>query len=49
MRLLFLKWAFNPCNNTADIVIESIFILDLIDKNRESRHEMEGMPGDALK
>ena len=36
-------------NNTIDIVIELIFILDWIDKNLESRLEMEEMPGDCLK
>ena len=49
MRLAFVKWAFNPRNNTVDIVIELIFILDWIDKNLESRHEMEEMPGDSRK
>ena len=47
MRLAFVKWAFNPRNNTVDIVIEFIFILDWIDL--ESRHEMEEMPGDSRK
>ena len=37
MRLPFLKWAFNSCNNTVDVVIELIFIRDWIDKNLESR------------
>ena len=45
----FLKSAFNPRNNTVDIVIELIFILAWINKNRESRQEMEEMTGDALK
>ena len=49
MRRPFLKWAFNPRNNTVDIVIELIFILDWINKNPESRQEMEEMIGDALK
>ena len=49
MRLPFLKWAFNSGNNTVDIVIELIFILDWLDKNIESMDEMEEMPGDALK
>ena len=49
MRRSFLKWAFNPRNNTGDIVIELIFILDCINKNPESRQEMEEMTGDALK
>ena len=49
MRLLFLEWAFNSRNNTGDIVIELIFILDWINKNPESRQEMEEMTGDALK
>ena len=49
MRLPFLEWALNFRNNTVDIVIELIFILDWIDKNLESRHEMEEMPGDSLK
>ena len=49
MRLPFPKWAFNSGNNTVDIVIELIFILDWLDKNLESIHEMEEMPGDALK
>ena len=48
MRLLLLEWAINPRNNTADIVIKLIFILVWIDKNLESRHEMEEIPGDAL-
>ena len=49
MRLTFLESAFNFRNNTVDIVIKSIFILDWIDKNLENRHEMEETPGDALK
>ena len=49
MRLLFLEWAFNSRNNTVNIVIELIFILDWINKNLESIHEMEEIPGDALK
>ena len=49
MRLPFLKWAFNSRNNAVNIVIELIFVLDWIDKNLESRHEMGEMPGDSLK
>ena len=49
MRLLLLEWAINSRINTVDIVIELIFILVWIDKNLESRHEMEEIPGDALK
>ena len=49
MRLPYLEWAFNSRNNTVNIVIELIFILDWIDKNLESRLEMEEMPGDSLK
>ena len=49
MRLPYLEWAFNSRNNTVDIVIELIFILDWRDKNLESWLEMEAMPGDALK
>ena len=49
MRRPFSKSAFNPRDNTVDIVIELIFILDWINKNRESRQEMEEMTGDALK
>ena len=49
MSLALLEWAFNSRNNTVDIVIESIFILDWIDKNLESRQEIEEMPGDSLK
>ena len=49
MRLLFLEWAFNSRNNTVDIVIDPIFILDWINKNLESRQEMEEKTGDALK
>ena len=49
MRLPFLKWVFNSCNNTVDIVIKLIFILDWIIKNLESRKEIEEIPGDALK
>ena len=49
MRLPFLKWAFDSRNNTVNIVIESIFILDWLNKDLESRQEMEEMTGDALK
>ena len=49
MRLPFWKWAFNSRNNTVNNVIESIFILDWINKDLESRQEMEEMTGDALK
>ena len=49
MCLLFLEWAFNSRNNTVDIVIELILILDWINKNLQSRQEMEEIPGDALK
>ena len=49
MRRAFGKWAFNPRNNTVDIVIDSIFILDWINKNLESRQEMKEKTGDALK
>ena len=49
MRLLFLEWDFNTRNNTVNIVIELILILDWINKNIESRKEMEGVIGDALK
>ena len=49
MRLPFLAWAFNFRNNTVHIVNELVFILDWIDKSLESTHEMEGIPGDALK
>ena len=49
MRVPLLEWAFNSRNNTVDIVIELIYILDCIDKNLESRHGMAEMPGDALK
>ena len=49
MRLLFLEWAFTSRNNTGNIVIELILILDWINKNLESRKEMEGVIGDALK
>ena len=49
MRLLLLEWAINSRINTVDIVIELIFILVWIDKNLESRHGMEEIPGDALK
>ena len=48
MRRAFGKWAFNPRNNTVDI-IDSIFILDWINKNLESRQEMKEKTGDALK
>ena len=40
MRLPFLKWASNSRNSTVDIVIELTFILDWLDKNLESIHEM---------
>ena len=49
MRLLFLEWAFNSRNNTVNIVIELILILDCINKNLESRKEMDGVIGDAVK
>ena len=49
MRLLFLEWAFNSRNNTVDIVIELILILDCINKDLESRKEIEEMTSDALK
>ena len=49
MRLPFLKWAFDSRNNTVNIVIELIFLLDWINKDLESRQEMEEMTGDALK
>ena len=49
MRLAFVKWALNPRNNTVDIVIDSIFILDWIKKNLQSRQEMEEKTGDPLK
>ena len=49
MRLPFLKWAFDSRNNTVNIVIESMFILDWLNKDLESRQEMEEMTGDALK
>ena len=41
MRLPFLEWSYDFRNNTVNIVIEFIFILDLIDKNLESTHGME--------
>ena len=49
MRLLLLEWAINSRINTSDIVIELIFILVWIDENLESGHEIEEIPGDALK
>ena len=49
MRLPFWKWAFNSRNNSVNIVIELILILDCINKDLESRQEMEEMTGDALK
>ena len=49
MPLLFLEWAFNSRNNTVNIVIELILILDWINKNLESRKKKEGVIGDALK
>ena len=47
MLLPFQEQAFNYRNNTVNIVIELIFILDWLDKNLESIHEMEKMPGEA--
>ena len=47
--LPFSNWASNSRNNTVDFVIDLIFILDWINKNLESIHEMEEIPGDALK
>ena len=49
MRLPILKWGFNPRNNTVNIVIELIFVLDWINKNLENRPEMEENTCDALK
>ena len=40
---------FIPRNNTVNIVIELIFILDWINKNLENRPEMEEKTGDAVK
>ena len=49
MRRAIVKWAFNPRNNTVDIVIDSIFILNWINKILESRQGMKEKTGDALK
>ena len=40
---------FQPPHNTVDIVIDSIFILDWMNKILESRQEMEEKTSDALK
>ena len=47
MRLTFSKWAFSFINNTNDILIELIIILDWVEKNLKSKHEMDDMPNDA--
>ena len=39
---------FNPRNDTVDIVMELIIILDWMENNLESRHKMKEMPSDAL-
>ena len=47
MRLPFLEWAFNFHNNTVDIVVELIIILDQMEKNPESRHGMTEISSDS--